>query len=313
MKLSREIKTAILVLSGIALFIYMFTYLKGEDLFSNTETYYTVFDYNALSRSSPIKINGNTIGKIEDIKYIFETGKTKVIFSVDSKFKFSKNSLIRLYETGLMSGNGLAIIDANDGIYANPGDFITSEVEPGLIESLKHNFSGLGTDLSKTLRSADTLMMSLDDLVTDKSEKGIQNAISELNLTLKSFKSLASSVENLVEVNDKKIASLLTNFNSVSENLDELSTELKNAGLSDTLKNLNTTLNGFQNILASIDKGDGTIGKLLKDEKLYKNLEGASKQMELLLLDIKLHPARYRRILSKKEIPYEKPTEDQMN
>ncbi len=55
------------------------------------------------------------------------------------------------------------------------------------------------------------------------------------------------------------------------------------------------------------------IGKLLKDDALYKNLEGASREMESLLLDIKLHPSRYRRILSKKEIPYEEPAEDQKN
>ena len=69
----------------------------------------------------------------------------------------------------------------------------------------------------------------------------------------------------------------------------------------------------MQSLLASIDNGEGTMGKLLKDDALYNNLEGASKEMESLLLDIKLHPERYRRILSKKEMPYEAPTEDQKN
>jgi phospholipid/cholesterol/gamma-HCH transport system substrate-binding protein len=102
LKISREVKTAILVLSGIALFIYLFSYLKGEDIFSNTNTYYTEFDYNALSLSSPVTIKGNKVGKIETINYDFETGKTRVSFSVNPKLQFSKNSVIRLYETGLM-------------------------------------------------------------------------------------------------------------------------------------------------------------------------------------------------------------------
>ena len=188
MKISREVKTAVLVISGIALFIYLFTYLKGEDLFSDANTFYTEFDYNALSTSSSVTVKGNKVGKVEDIKYDFDTGKTRVSFSVNPKLKFSKNSVIRLYETGIMGGNALAIINAEDGELAKPGDFIASEVKPGLITSLKSNFSGLSSDLDSTIRSADTLMTNLNKLVVDESETGIQRTIAELNATLSPLK-----------------------------------------------------------------------------------------------------------------------------
>lgn len=313
MKVSREIKTAILVLSGIALFIYLFSYLKGEDLFSKTQTYYTEFDYNALSMSSPVTINGNKVGKIEDISYEFETGKTRVSFSVNPKLKFSKNSTIRLYETGLMGGNALAIVKANDNDLALPGDFIASEVQPGLITTLKNNFSGISSDLDSTIRSADTLMTSLNEMVVDDTEGGLKSTISELNATLKSFKVLSNSVQDVIKQNDSKIASVLDNFDKTSKDLSALSQEIKEAGLSRTIANLNKTLESMQSMLASIDNSEGTIGKLLNDDALYNNLEAASKEMELLLLDIKLNPVRYRRILSKKQIRYEAPTEDQKN
>ncbi|MCA0153169.1 MlaD family protein [Winogradskyella vincentii] len=313
MKISREIKTAILVLSGIALFIYLFSYLKGEDLFTTTNTYYTEFDYNALSMSSPVTIRGNKVGKIEDISYEFKTGKTRVEFSVSPKLVFSKNSTIRLYETGLMGGNALAIIRANDNDIAKSGDFISSEVQPGLITTLKNNFSGISTDLDSAIRSADTLMTSINTMVIDESEGSLKNTIAELNETLKSFKDLSNSIQSVIATNDEKIASVLDNFDKASKDLSELSNEIKEAGLSETIDNLNKTLVGVQNMLQTIDNNEGTIGKLLNDDSLYNNLEAASKEMELLLLDIKLHPARYRRILSKKEIPYQAPTEDQKN
>ncbi|BAO77239.1 MlaD family protein [Winogradskyella sp. PG-2] len=313
MKISREVKTAILVLSGIALFIYLFSYLKGEDLFSNTQTYYTEFDYNSLSPSSAVTIRGNKIGKIEDIIYDFETGKTRVEFSVNPKLKFSKNSKIQLYQTGLMGGNALAILDAKDGVMAQPGDFISSDIKQNLMTSLESDLPKVTNDLDGTLRSADTLVNSLNALVVDESNEGLKATISELNGTLKSFKDLSYSIQNVVKKNDEKISSILDNFDKTSKDLSELSAELKGAGLSTTIEDLNKTLVSMQSLLVSIDNGEGTIGKLLKDDKLYKNLEGASKEMELLLLDIKLHPARYRRILSKKEIPYQAPTEDQKN
>lgn len=313
MKISREVKTAILVLSGIALFIYLFSYLKGEDLFSNTQTYYTEFDYNALSMSSPVTVKGNKVGKIEDIKYDFETGKTRVSFSVNPKLEFSKNSVIRLYETGLMGGNALAIVSANDGDIAKPGDFIPSEVQPGLITSLKNNFTGISSDLDSTIRSADTLMTSLNELVIDESEVGIKATIAELNATLKSFKDLSNSVQGVIKENDNKIASILDNFNVTSENMSKLSDDLKDIELAKTITKFDESLSSINTLLASLNSNDGTLGKLLNDDALYKNLQGASKEMESLLLDIKLHPARYRRILSKKEIPYQEPTEDQKN
>jgi phospholipid/cholesterol/gamma-HCH transport system substrate-binding protein len=120
-------------------------------------------------------------------------------------------------------------------------------------------------------------------------------------------------MQGVINDNDEKIASILDNFDKVSMDLSDLTSELKGAGLSTTIADLNKTLASMQRLLASVDNGEGTIGKLLKDDTVYKNLEGASREMELLLLDIKLHPARYRRILSKREIPYEPPTEDQQN
>ena len=177
----------------------------------------------------------------------------------------------------------------------------------------KNNFSGLSTDLDSAIRSADTLMMSINAFVVDESEVGLKSTIAELNSTLKSFKSLSYSIQDVIKENDEKIASVLDNFDKTSKDLSELSSDLKEVNISGTVENLNKTLTGIQDIMASIDNSEGTIGKLLNDDSLYKNLEAASKEMELLLLDIKLHPARYRRILSKKEIPYQPPTEDQKN
>lgn len=313
MKISREVKTAVLVISGVLLFIYMFNYLKGENLFSDKVSFYTEFDYNALSNSSPVTVKGNAVGKVENIKYDFETGKTRVEFSVDPQLSFSKSSTIRLYETGLMGGNALAIIESYQGEKAVKGDFIASEIEPGLITSLTDNFSGLSTDLDKTLRSADTLMVNLNGLVIDESDTGLKATITELNSTLKSFKNLSYSIQKVVKDNDEKITATLDSFEKTSKSFAELSEDLKKAELSKTINDFDKTLVSIQGLLKSFENGEGTLGMLLKDDKLYKNLEGASKEMELLLLDIKLHPARYRRILSKREIPYQEPTEEQKN
>lgn len=313
MKVSREIKTATLVLAGFALFIFLFSYLKGEDLFGSKNVYYTEFDYNALGPSAPVTIKGNKVGKIVDIVYDFNTGKTRVSFSVNPELKFSKNSTVRLYEEGLMGGNAITIIKAEDGDMAKPGDFLKSEVQPGLISSLKGNFTEISTDLDKTLLSADTLMTSLNNLVSDSSNVGLKATIAELNATLKSFKTLSYSLQGMIKQNDDKISEMLKNFETTSKNFAELSNKLKEVDIAKTLTKFDQSLSSVNKLMGTIEKGEGSLGKLMTDDKLYDNIESATKELELLLLDIKLHPARYRRILSKKEIPYQKPTEDQMN
>ncbi|EPR73615.1 hypothetical protein ADIWIN_1252 [Winogradskyella psychrotolerans RS-3] len=313
MKVSREVKTAILVLAGIAFCIYLFTYLKGEDLFDNSNTYYTEFDYNALSMSSPVTIKGNKIGKIEEIKYDFDSGKTRISFTVTPELKFSKNSIVRLYQDGLMGGNALSIVEANDGVTAKSGDFIKSEVKPGMISSLEKNFSGISEDLGTTLRSSDTLLTNLNALVIDESDDGLKQTIAELNATLKSFKNVAFKANSLISDNDEKIASVLENFDKTSAELAILIKDLNDANLSNTVKNLDEMVLKLNQLATGLAAGEGSIGKLLKDDALYDNLENASKELQLLLLDIKLHPARYRRILSKREIPYEEPTQEELN
>ena len=313
MKISREIKTAILVLSGIILLIFLFNYLKGENIFESPDTYYTEFDYNALSSASPVTVKGNNVGKIKDINYDFNTGKTRVAFSVDEQLKFSKQSKIRLYKTGLMGGNALAIIVSNEGELAKPGDFLNSEVEEDLVSSLTKNFSGVSDNLDATLQAADTLLINLNNLVADESEAGLKNAIKELNETMKSFKSVSYSLNALVKNNDAKLSSVLANVDTITKNLSVITSDLQNVKFSETVAELDKTLASVNTLMAGIKNGDGTIGKLLKDEGLYDNLEAASKEMEELILDIKLHPARYRRILSKKEIPYTPPEEDENN
>lgn len=293
MKLSREVKTAILVISGIVFLIIGINYLKGINVFVPKNEFYTEFDYNALTTSSPVTIKGNNVGKINSIIYDFETGKTRVAFTIDKGLKFSKDSKMRLYEMGLMGGNGIAIIPADGGDLAENGDFLASEVEEGLVKSLTSNFSGLSSGLDVTLKSADSLLINLNSLVEDESDNGLKNAIAELNTTIKGFKTLSNSFNSLIAKNDEGLTAVISNFNKVSEDLTELSADLKEADISKTVNDLDQTLLNVNSLLAGLDKGEGTLGKLLNDDDLYNNLEVASQQLQELLQDVKLNPQRY--------------------
>lgn len=293
MKITREVKTAILVISGILLLVFTVNYLKGINILNKHNRYITQFDYNALSTSSLVTIKGNQIGKIEDITYDDKTGKTIVTIVVTQDVKFSTNSKIRMYETGLMGGNALAIVPMPGETLAKDGDFLESEIEEGLITSLTKNFSGISSNLGVTLKAADSLMNNFNSLIVNDTEDGIKAAIAELNKTIVSFRSMSNAMSTLVVKNDAALTSAINNFDTLSGNLSEITTEFKKVEISQTFAELDRTLQEVNNLLASVKDGKGTLGKLLNDDKLYTNLEGASLQMEQLLQDFKLNPKRY--------------------
>lgn len=313
MKISKEVKTAILVILGIVFLIFGINYLKGKNLLDSSNTFYTEFDYNGLTESSPVTIMGNNIGKIESIKYDFDTGKTRIAFTVDKDFKFSKNSKMRMYSTGLMGGNALAIVPANNGPNAENGDRLESEVEKDVIDDLAGNFSELSSGLGTTLKSADSLLIGLNTILEDDTEKGLKNAISELNETIKSFRYLSNSFNSLISKNEAGLTSVIGNFDAISKDLASFSSDLKQAELSKTLNNLDNTLLKFNSLITDLDNGEGTLGLLLKDEKVYNNLEVATLQLKELLQDFKLNPSRYVKVSvfgGKNKDEFEKPEDE---
>ena len=308
MKITREVKTAVLVISGIFLFIYLFNFLKGNDIFDSSRTYYIVYDnVEGLTPSTPVTINGLNVGKVLEIGFTDDgTGKILVKLMVDNEFEFSKNSEAQLYEAGLIGGKAIAILPAFDNAdNATKGTYLKGTVKAGLSELVNQRLTPLQEKLETTIVSADSLLTNLNSVFDAKTKSHIKNSIAQLNSTITSFKTTSTSLNELVTSNQAKLNSTLNNVENISGNLSKITDSIAKADLAKTIKNLQLTITNFDKVLTSIENGEGSMGKLLKEEGLYNNLEGASKELEELLKDIKLHPKRYFRILSKKEIPYE--------
>ena len=307
MKITREVKTAILVISGILLFIYLFNFLKGNDILDSSRTYYAIYDnVEGLEPSTPVTINGLNVGKVQDITFTEDgSGKLLVKLVVEEEFDFSVNSEAQLYEAGLIGGKAIAIIPAFDNAEkAVKGTYLKGTVKAGLSELVNQRLTPLQEKLEATLVGADSLLLNISSVFDDRTKANLRNGIAELNSTITSFKVTSESLNNLVVNNKENLNSTLNNIENISRNLSEITDSIAKANLAGTIQNLQSTIKNFNSILVKIENGEGSMGKLMQDEGLYNNLEGATKEMEALLRDIKLHPKRYFRILSKKEIPY---------
>jgi len=295
-RISREVKTAILVIVSLILIIFLFNYLKGQNLLDSSRKVYVIYDnVEGLGSSSSVTISGHTIGRVQEIKLAEDgSGKVKVLLSIEDDFEFSKNSKAQLYDTGLIGGKGISIIPAFDNAAnAVSGDILVGSVKPGMMDLVGQTLTPLQEKIGSMLISADSLLTNINDVFDEPTKSSLKSGIAELETTISSFKNTSVSINQLISNNKEKLESTLTNVEDVSANLSKITDSIANANLTKTINDLQATIGNFDKLLSSIDNGKGSIGKLLKDEGLYNNLEGASKQLEQLLQDMKLNPKRY--------------------
>jgi len=296
LKLSKEIKTAILVISGILLFIFIFNYLKGENVFNSSKQISAIYEnVEGLATSAAVTINGHAIGKVKSIKFKGDgSGLLRVTMLINDDFPFSINSKAQLYEAGLIGGKAIGIIPAFDtSALVQSGDVLISSVKPGLTDLVNQRLSPLQEKIETMMVSADQLLKNLNDVFDVKTKGNIKLSIAELTTTIASFKSTSESLNGLVEDNKSAIGETISNFNQISEDLTKVSKSLSDSDLDSIILDLKSTISSFDSMLMSIENGEGSIGKLMKDDRMYVNLQGATKQLEQLLEDMKLNPKRY--------------------
>ena len=76
------------------------------------------------------------------------------------------------------------------------------------------------------------------------------------------------------------ISVILKNFESITDSLAK-------SNIKSTMNNLDKSLATFDKVFDKIENGEGTMGMLLNDKAMYNNLNSASRQLDLLIEDIK--------------------------
>ena len=291
MKLSNEIKTAILVLSGILMFIVGFSYLKSNNIFSSDRTFFAIYDdIEGVSVGTPVTVSGFNVGSIQDISFYQNTMDILVKFRVENKVKFSKNSVAQIYETGLIGGKALAILP-NNGPLAQPGDTLRSSIAPGLTELVNDKLSPLQEKIESTFVSADSLLKNINNVLDVNSQNQIKESFSQLSDLAINLKESAENLNSIINSNEIKINDIVSNVDNFSSNFSSLSNSFSDVEV--IIGNLTKTSNNLNSIIDEISSGDGTFNQLIYDDSMIKSLNEASNNLNLLMEDLRLNPKRY--------------------
>ena len=307
MKLSYEIKTGVLVLTGIILFIIGFSYLKSNDVFIKDRVFYAVYeDVEGVSKGTPVTISGFNVGSVQDIKFFNNSSKLLLKFRVENDFNFSNQSTAQIYETGLIGGKALAVIPKYGNEIAKSGDTLNSSIAPGLTELVNDKLSPLQEKIESMVVSADSVLISLNSVLNTQAKDQIQSTITNFSSTVTDLKNSAGTLDEMISMNKNKINNIITNVNKSSNELSDLSNSFSD--LTVIIENLSESSNSIENIVNEISSGNGSLGNLIYDDNLIKSLNAASSNINLLIEDLRLNPKRYVHfsIFGKKNKPYNK-------
>lgn len=309
--MSKELKTGIVAVAIIAIFIWGFNFLKGENLFeANSRVFYIEYkNIKGLNKASTVSINGLQVGRVSEIIFNEDPDKKGMLIvkiSLDNDFQFSKNSIAKIYSTGIIGGEALAIIPNYEGEMAVSGDYLKGEIESDIFTSVGESLNPLKAKVERVIVGADSLFIALNDVLDTDSRNSFKRTIKGFETTVSTMNKTLSSLNKMIDSSRASINVTLENTKRVSENFAKVSDTLVNSNFGLTVKTLQNTLDNVNGLLSGIKNGEGTLGKLMVDDSMYTNLNNASKELEELLREMKLNPKRFVHfsLFGKKAKPY---------
>lgn len=338
--MAREIKIGLFAIVAIVIAIVGYNFLKGKNLLDANNVFLAEYsNVDQLQISAPVLLSGLQVGMVKDI-YLKKDDYSVIIVEIEVKkeIKIPKNALAQIISTGLMGGRSVnlkfeGICSGED--CAKNGDHLRGETK-GFLDSM------VGTDkltqYTDTIRSGVTKILDTISVRLKRNDNEVGKSLEDLQVTLQNLRSTTTQLDQIVRSSKNEIVTTLDNLEAITatirasneqiksiiDNTEKFSGQLKDVDLKNTadearaaIANLKTTLATTDKTLAEatemirkIKNGEGTLGLLVSDKKLYENLQSTSKNLDLLLQDVRLNPKRYTRILSRKQIPYQAPAVD---
>lgn len=332
MKITRELKLGLLFVFTLFLLGWGIEFLKGKNVFSNDKEFYGVYNrIEGLLVANPVTVNGFEVGQVTDIGFTEDySGKILVTMSVKEDFALPENSVARIYSSDIMGSKGVALVIGDSKNTAQSGDTLKTSVEGGIAEAVNEQVRPIKNKAENLLLSMDTVVTVIQDLFNEKTRDDLSKSFSNINQTLQYMKNTTYNIDTLMTSERDRLAMIIGNLEGITRNIDSkksaigntidnlsaISDTLAGANLSETLSRANQSIDQLNEILKKVNAGEGSAGKLINNDSLYDNLEAASHELNMLMLDMKLNPQRYVHFSvfgrGNKKNKYQPPKEDQI-
>ena len=307
-KISNEVKVGAMALITLLVFIWLYNFLKGKDIFSSTSHYYVVYDrVGGLAESSPIEVNGYKVGVVQTIKFLDPvSGKLLVTLSVEKDFKLPQKTIAEITTATLIAGMKIQFVYGEGPGFFSSGDTIPGRLAVSLMSKVENELLPLKEKITSLVSVLDSVIGSVNDIMDPQFKKNLSSGIASLSNTAKEIDEaeLKGSLENINKFTDM-LANNTDKINSTFTNLESVTDTLAAADLFTSVNNLKASLEKAAVLIDNLNNGKGTAGQLMTNDSLYNNLSNSLASLNMLFQDMKENPKRYVHfsLFGKKNIP----------
>lgn len=288
MKLTKEIKIALVAIVGILIMYFGINFLKGMNLFSTNNTYFITFDdIQGLGASTPIYADGYKVGTVDGLEYDYkENGPIKVKVDINKDLRIPQGSKAEIVKD-LMGNLQVNLLLANNPRErVEPGGIIPGAVNGGMMDKA----ANLVPVVEKMLPKLDSILTSVNALLADPalaaSLHNVETITSNLTVSTRELNTLMAGL-------NKQVPGMIGKANGVLDNTNRLTANLASLDVQGTLNKVNQTLESAHQFAEKLNSNQGSLGLLMNDTKLYDNLTSTMGHADSLVIDLKAHPKRY--------------------
>jgi phospholipid/cholesterol/gamma-HCH transport system substrate-binding protein len=309
-KLSKEFKIGVVVVCAIAAFIWGLNYLKGSNLFAKKHYLYAVYPkIEGLIPANPVLLKGYKIGQVSQISLIKirDTNQVLVKFQITENVEIPIKSKARAISADLLGQKAVDIIFSDNKELVKNGDTLIAESEEGFRESIDRRIAPIQAKAEDLIRTMDSVIVVVSSILSTKNRENLDKSFEGIKRAILVIEQTAYKMDDLVGTEKVKISTILSHLNGITANLDHnnekitkiidnmasVSDSLAKSQLKEAIDDADKAMKELNTLVAGINQGQGTLGKLAKNDSLYISLNKSSMDLDKLLKDLRINPERY--------------------
>ncbi len=309
MKYKREIGIGLVFIVALALFIWGFSYLKGFNLFKEQRVLYAVYQrVSGLTKANPVSINGLKVGQVSDIYFNPDfSGEIIVEITIETEIPIPKHSVALIYSSDLMGSKAINLQLSTDSLFVSNGDTLGTKVEASLKEAVNQQIQPLKAKAEELIMSIDTVVTVIKQIFNEQARENLTSSLASIEQTFANLESASYNLDEMIAAEKVRLAEIMFNLESITTtirenednieniltNFSSISDSLAKAEIPQTFANINKVVGDVAGIIEKVNNGEGSIGMLINDEGLYRDLQKSAEQLHLLMEDIRVNPKRY--------------------
>jgi phospholipid/cholesterol/gamma-HCH transport system substrate-binding protein len=309
MNVAKYTRLGILIVVSVAILIWGLSYLKGNDLFSESNEYHVIYEsIDGLSESNEVTLSGYQIGSVKEIHFLPDnSGRLIVTFMINSDIKVPVRSVAQIVTSDLMGTRAIKMNLSTENEFYQSGDTIPGAVESDLKEQVSMQVLPIKNKAEQLLGTLDSAITVLTVIFNEDARENLSESFENINRTIYNLENTTSQLNEIVSSQKGNVGNIITNLDSITtafnRNTSEFETTIQNlARFSDTLAQIEITpvldnilqaSNKLNTVLENLESNETTAGLLLNDDELYRSVTALSSDLSTLINDIRINPERY--------------------